>query len=103
MIVHLVMFKFKDGISKDHPRVQEVVAGMRALPPAVPEIRGWEIGFNFSTRPIAYDIGLYSTFDNEPDLQTYINHPQHQTLLTIWHEVCTWHVCDFPTDPATGA
>jgi len=63
MIRHLVLFKLGEGVERDDPRVLEGVDAFRSLDGKIPEIRFWELGWNLSDRPIAYDFAINSGFD----------------------------------------
>jgi len=95
MIKHIVLFDLIDGVAKEDPRVQRVFAELRALEAKIPLIRQWEVGENFSDRPIATDFGLYSAFDSAADLAAYIDDPAHREVVALLKEVCTWKLCDF--------
>ncbi len=68
---------------------------MATLPAQLPQIRGWEHGWNFTDRPIAYDYGLSALFASRADLQEYLPHPAHQELVVGAREVFDWVVCDY--------
>ena len=81
MIKHLVFFKMKEDAD---PAAQEkMVAMLRALPAVIPQIKDFEVGVNFATGPAASDISLYSTFENEADMETYRVHPEHQKVVAF--------------------
>ena len=81
MIVHIVMFKFRDE-SKDS-NIQEVVKRLNALVELVPELRSMEVGVNFTDSERAFDLSLYSTFDTKEGLQAYAVHPEHLKVVEL--------------------
>ena len=95
MIRHIVLFELNDGVARDDPRVAKAFAGLRALEEKIPLIREWEVGENFSERPVAADFGLFSGFDSVSDLAAYVDHPAHREVVALLGEVCTWKVCDY--------
>ncbi|MBG0854063.1 Dabb family protein [Streptomyces spinoverrucosus] len=95
MIRHLVLFKLNEGVERDDPRVVEGVERFRALDGKIPEIRSWELGWNFSDRPIAYDFAINSSFDDQDALRRYVEHPEHQAGVTLWREFATWVIADY--------
>jgi hypothetical protein len=95
MLKHIVMFKYRDGVAKDDPRVAEAYGMLARLPAQIPEVRAWEHGHNVSGREIAYDLALYSAFDDEAALQRYSDHPAHRAVVGRLREICTWHVVDY--------
>ncbi|MEU6341162.1 Dabb family protein [Streptomyces sp. NPDC046977] len=95
MIRHLVLFKLNEGVERDDPRV---VAGVRAfeqLDGLIPELLSWELGWNISPRPIAYDFALNASVADESDLAAYLWHPAHQAGVAQWQEFATWVVADY--------
>ncbi|MEU6258747.1 Dabb family protein [Streptomyces sp. NPDC001663] len=95
MIRHLVLFKLEEGVERDDPRVLEGVDAFRSLEGKIPEIRFWELGWNISDRPIAYDFAINSGFDDVTALRAYVEHPEHQAGVTLWKEFATWVIADY--------
>ncbi|MGI5456140.1 Dabb family protein [Streptomyces sp. CA-249302] len=95
MIRHLVLFKLNDGVGRDDPRVLEGVDAFRSLDGKIPEIRFWELGWNLSDRPIAYDFAINSGFEDAAALRAYVEHPEHQAGVTLWKEFSTWVIADY--------
>jgi hypothetical protein len=95
MIRHIVLFTLKDGISGDDERVRKAFDELGNLKARIDFIRDWEIGDNFSERPIAVNYGLNASFDTEEDLTRYIGHEAHQAVVVLLKEVCTWVLCDY--------
>ncbi|MEE1837494.1 Dabb family protein [Streptomyces sp. SP17KL33] len=95
MIRHLVLFKLNEGVERDDPRVVKGVDAFRALDGTIGEIRSWELGWNLSDRPIAYDFAINSAFDDIEALRTYVEHPDHQAGVALWHEFATWIIADY--------
>ena len=85
MVVHIVMFKFKDenkarNIAKVQDKLQE-------LENKIDVLKSIEVGINFSEEARAMDLSLYSTFENEADLQSYALHPEHLKVVELIKEV----------------
>jgi hypothetical protein len=97
MIKHIVLFKVREGIAGEDPRLLRAIDTLRGLEGAIDGIRLWEVGKNVSDRPIAVDYALYSAFDNREDLARYSDHPAHREVVEMLKEVCTWQVCDYVT------
>ncbi|MEU5180178.1 Dabb family protein [Streptomyces longwoodensis] len=96
MIRHLVLFKLNEGVHRDDPRVVAGEAAFRALGGQIEELRHWELGWNISERPIAYDFAINSAVDDEAALKRYLEHPAHQAGVALWREFATWVVADYP-------
>ncbi|MFH6602003.1 Dabb family protein [Maribacter algicola] len=77
---HVVLFKFKDGTSKDD--IKKVEEAFSALPSKIPEIAGYEWGTNNS--PEGLNKGLthcfFLTFKSEEDRAVYLPHPAHKAF-----------------------
>jgi hypothetical protein len=95
VITHIVFFKIREDVSRDDPRVRGVFASLQTLPDRIEGIQQWEVGENFSDRPIAVDYSLFSSFRSREDLARYIDHPAHREVVGLLQEVCTWQICDY--------
>jgi hypothetical protein len=95
MIRHLVLFKLNEGVERDDPRVIEGEKAFRALDGTIAELRHWELGWNISDRPIAYDFAINSAFDDADSLRRYVEHPAHQAGVALWREFATWVIADY--------
>ncbi|MET9102761.1 Dabb family protein [Streptomyces antibioticus] len=95
MIRHLVLFKLNEGVERDDPRVAEGEAAFRALGDTIGELRFWELGWNISDRPIAYDFAINSAVEDGDALKRYLEHPAHQAGVALWREFATWVVADY--------
>jgi len=85
MIVHIVMFKFKDeNKALNIARVQKKLMKLEEL---IPSLKMMEVGVNFNESPRAFDLSLYSTFETEEDLEAYQVHPEHLQVVELIKEV----------------
>jgi hypothetical protein len=62
VIKHIVLFKVREGVSREDPRLGRAFATLRALPGRIEGVQWWEVGENFSDRPVAVDYSLFSAF-----------------------------------------
>jgi len=85
MIVHIVMFKFKDE-SKD-ANIAEVTKRLNALVELIPTLKSMEVGVDFNKSERAFDLSLYSTFDSKEALQEYAVHEEHLKVVGLIKEV----------------
>lgn len=85
MIVHIVMFKFKDE-NKD-ANIEKVTKKLNALVELIPALKSMEVGVDFSKSERAFDLSLYSTFWDKEDLQVYAVHPEHLKVVELIKEV----------------
>lgn len=79
MIKHVIVIKFKDGITEeDKNRLEEMLG---KLPSLIPEIRGFIFGQDVVRSERSYDFALVSDFDNLNTLDVYRKHPEHVKVL----------------------
>ncbi len=95
MFVHLVLIRFKPGVTRADPRVPAWEAKFKALKNACPGIVRFEYGHNFTDRPVAYDIGINMAFDTRENLVAYGPHPAHQEVVVALREIAEWVICDY--------
>lgn len=95
MIVHVVMFRFKAGVSRQDARIEAVAKAMDALPAQIPLIRSWHHGFNVTQDPLAWDYGLEAVFNSQADLHAYFDHPAHLPVIERWDEIADLGFADF--------
>jgi Stress responsive A/B Barrel Domain len=78
---HVVLFKFKDGISQD--TIRAIEAAFKGLKNEIPTIKGFEWGLNNS--PEKLDQGFthcfVATFASEKDRDDYLPNPAHQAFV----------------------
>jgi hypothetical protein len=82
MIKHVVMFLFKDsaeGLDKAEI-IKEARARFEALPEKIQFLETFEVGTNIGSSPVAYDLVLYSEFQNLEKLKDYQVHPAHEEV-----------------------
>ena len=81
MIVHIVMFRFKEEDKASN--IQRVEKELYALVEKVDELKSMEVGVNFTDSDRALDLSLYSTFETKEDLKTYAVHPAHLEVVEL--------------------
>lgn len=81
MVVHIVMFKFKEE-NKDL-NIQEVKNRLNALVDLIPELKCLEVGIDFSHSQRSFDLSLYSSFSSKEDLNAYATHPEHLKVVEL--------------------
>jgi hypothetical protein len=78
MIVHIVLFKLKDGSPASVEATRAVLEGLRGK---VPVLRSLEVGVDVLRTERSFDLSLTATFDSLDDLQAYQVHPAHQEVV----------------------
>ncbi len=81
MIVHIVMFKFKD--ENKEANLVEVTSRLNGLVDLIPTLKTMEVGVNFTESERAFDLSLYSTFESKDDLKAYAIHPEHLKVVEL--------------------
>ena len=75
MIVHIVVFKFKDENKEANIKKAKVM--LDDLEKKIPALVSMEVGVNFDTAERAFDLSVYSKFKTKEDLDTYAVHEEH--------------------------
>lgn len=79
MIVHIVMFKFKEENKKAN--MIQAKQMLENLLGAVPSLRSMDVGMNFAEEDRAMDLSLITTFASREDLNAYAVHPEHLKVI----------------------
>ena len=80
---HVVLFQFKDEVTKD--QVREVEDAFRALPKQIDTILDFEWGTDVSVenRAQGFTHCFLVTFENEKGREIYLPHPAHEAFKKI--------------------
>ena len=81
MVVHIVLFKFKDENKKQN--ITKAKQLLESLKDKINIIEDYEIGINFDTADRAMDLSLYSSFKTKEDLNYYATHKEHLEVVTF--------------------
>ncbi|MBC8182840.1 Dabb family protein [candidate division KSB1 bacterium] len=79
MVKHIVLWKLKEsaeGFTKAE-NAKRMKKWLEDLKVSIPKIKKLEVGINFNVSEVAYEIVLYSEFENKKALQIYQDHPEH--------------------------
>ena len=87
MIVHIVMFKFKD--ENREANIQKAKEMLNALESKIEELLSIEVGINFDTAERAFDLSIYTKFNSKEDLNSYAVHPKHLKVVEFIKSVVT--------------
>lgn len=85
MVVHIVLFKFKD--ENKALNIAKVKDQLESLEKSIDVLKTIEVGINFNESDRAMDLSLYSAFESEEDLKIYATHEEHLKVLTLIREV----------------
>ena len=85
MIVHIVMFSFKEENKKDNlAKAKEI---LEALVEKIPTLKSMEVGLDFMQSERSFDLVLTSKFEDKEGLSVYATHPEHLEVVSFIKEV----------------
>ena len=87
MVVHIVMFKFKDENKSSN--IEKVKGMLNQLGKDLPMVKMMEVGVDFDQTQRAFDLSLYSKFDSKEDLKAYAVHEKHLDVVKFIKSVTT--------------
>ena len=88
MLVHIVMFKFRDESKKEN--IVEAKRVLDALMGKVPSLRRMEVGINSVETERAMDLSLVAEFDSWEGLAQYDVHPEHEKVKLFIQSVAEY-------------
>jgi len=86
MITHVVMMKFKPGVSDE--QVADLEKTLDALPEQILEIQSYEFGRDIVRSDRSFDFALVSVFANLETLRQYQAHPAHRKIIRMLGDLC---------------
>ena len=97
MVVHIVMFKFKD--ENKQPNIIQAKQMLENLMGAVPSLRSIDVGANFADEDRAMDLSIITAFHSREDLDAYAIHPEHLKVVEFIKSVVEYSkVVDYTKD-----
>jgi hypothetical protein len=97
MIVHIVLFQFKEENKKAN--IIQAKQMLENLMGAVPSLRSIDVGVNFSTEERAMDLSIITAFESREDLEAYAVHPEHLKVVDFIKTVVEYSkVVDYTRD-----
>jgi len=85
MIVHIVMFKFKEENKKAN--IIQAKQMLENLMGAVPSLRSMDVGINFASEERAMDLSIITSFESKESLEAYAVHPEHLKVVDFIKQV----------------
>ncbi|OCL26642.1 stress responsive protein [Orenia metallireducens] len=89
MIKHIVMWKMREeaeGANKK-ANIEKMKSMLEALEDKIEEIQAFEVGVNYNDSEAAYDLLLYSEFEDKDALARYQVHPDHVKVAEFVRKV----------------
>lgn len=81
MIVHIVMFKFKEENKAEN--IARVKMLLEALPQSITQLLSLEVGVDVNGGERAMDLVLTTTFETKEALENYAVHPAHLEVVAV--------------------
>jgi hypothetical protein len=79
MIIHVVAFRWKDGIPPGH--VVSVKAQLMEFVSSLPEVRSYRCGADVGMSDMQnFDFAIVAEFDSVDDWRVYDKHPRHDEI-----------------------
>lgn len=86
MINHVVMMKFKAGVTEE--AIRDLEKSLDQLPNKIMDIKMYEFGRDILRSPRSNDFALVSLFANPMALARYQNHPEHLPVVEKIKAMC---------------
>jgi len=97
MIVHIVLFQFKEENKKAN--IIQAKQMLENLMGTVPSLRSIDVGVNFSIEERAMDLSIITAFESQEDLEAYAVHPEHLKVVDFIKTVVEYSkVVDYTRD-----
>ena len=87
MLVHIVMFQFKE--EDKEANLARVKVMLEALPSSIESLKRMEVGIDMSKSERSFDLVLTSVFEDQAGLSVYAIHPAHLEVVNVIKEVTT--------------
>jgi len=91
MVKHIVMWRLKD-FSADATEEENSLnskESLESLKDKIESLKTVEVGINFNPSPAAFDVVLYSEFEDQEGLHAYQNHEEHLKIVEFVGEIRT--------------
>ena len=85
MVVHIVMFKFKE--ENKQANIIQAKQMLEELMGVVPTLRSMDVGLNFANEERAMDLSIITTFESKAGLEAYAVHPEHLKVVDFIKQV----------------
>jgi len=85
MLVHIVMFQFKE--ENKEANMAKVKEMLEALPSKINTLHSMEVGIDISRSERSFDMALISMFEEQAALDVYAIHPAHLEVVSVIKEV----------------
>jgi len=89
MIRHIIMFKFTDtkNDTEKSEKAEKMKSVFSPLRNIINVVESYEIAINSKKTDFSYDLAIISEYNTWEDLETYINHPEHQKAISLCKDI----------------
>ncbi|MFQ5428094.1 MAG: Dabb family protein [Thermodesulfobacteriota bacterium] len=84
MIIHIVLFKFKE---RTEAHINESLENLRGLMGKVPSLKALTVGEDVVQGERSYDVGIIAGFEDLAGLESYRSHPEHVIVANRLKEI----------------
>lgn len=91
MVKHIVMWRLKE-LANNATKQENAIKlkeKLESLRDKIEEIKDIEVGINVNPSEAAFDVVLYSEFENLEALNIYQNHPEHKKIVEFVTQIRT--------------
>ena len=85
MLTHIVCWKYKSEIAAEQ-RAHHIES-LRRLAEIIPNIESFNVGSDILRLERSFDTGLVAVFPNRTALDSYTDHPEHQTVAALGRQI----------------
>jgi len=90
MIRHIVLFKFKKGVTQQEKN--SLARELENLGKIIERVRSLEVAFDEARQHNSYDLALNAVFDTMEDMEAYSVHPAHVKAVDTVNRLCETRV-----------
>ena len=88
MLVHIVMFTFKEENKKAN--IIQAKQMLENLIGVIPSLRSIDVGMNIMDAERAMDLSIIAVFEGKEGLEAYDKHPEHQKVVHFIQSVVSY-------------
>lgn len=82
MIMHIVLVKWNADATEES--TLGLGSALDAFVATLAQVREYRHGSDLGLRPNTADYAIVAAFDDESDLRTYSDHPEHREIVANW-------------------
>lgn len=89
MIRHIIMFKFTDVLNDSDrlSKAEKMKSSFGSMKSLISVVKSYDVKINMKKTDFSYDVVILSEYDSWEDLDTYINHTEHQKAIAMCKDI----------------